>query len=129
MPRTVAAPPATASKRRAAAIGRAALSDEELHALLQKMIKQCQESLGIYEQAGRHELASQEREEIAIIAAYLPQQMSEADMRQVIATVIEQTGAVGLRDIGKVMASLKQAHTGKMDFAKASALAKTLLAG
>jgi uncharacterized protein len=109
--------------------GRAALSEEELLALLQKMIKQRQESLGIYEQAGRHELASQEREEIAIIASYLPQQMSEADMRQVIADIIQQTGAVGARDIGKVMASLKQAYAGKMDFAKASALAKTLLAG
>jgi uncharacterized protein len=109
--------------------GRAALSEEELLVLLQKMIKQRQESMGIYEQAGRQELASQEREEIAIIASYLPQQMSEADMRQVIADVIQQTGAVGLRDIGKVMASLKQAHAGKMDFAKASALAKTLLAG
>jgi uncharacterized protein len=107
--------------------GRAALSDEELLALLQKMIKQRQESLSIYEQAGRHELASQEREEIAIIASYLPRQMSEADMRHVIADVIQQTGAVGLRDIGKVMASLKQGYAGKMDFARASALAKTLL--
>ena len=109
--------------------GRAALSDEELHAVLQKMIKQRQESLGIYEQAKRHELASQEREEIAIIAAYLPQQMSEAEIRQALAGVIQQTGAVGLKDIGKVMAALKQAYAGKMDFAKASALAKTLLAG
>ena len=108
---------------------RAAPSDEELHALLQKMIKQRQESLGIYEQAGRHELASQEREEIAIIASYLPQQMSEAEIRQALAGVIQQTGAVGLKDIGKVMAALKQAYAGKMDFAKASALAKTLLAG
>ena len=109
--------------------GRAALSEEDLYALLQKMIKQRQESLGIYEQAGRHELATQEREEIAIIASYLPQQMSEAEMRQVLAGVIQQTGAAGLKDIGKVMAALKQAHAGKMDFAKASALAKALLAG
>ena len=109
--------------------GRAALSEEELHALLQKMIKQRQESLSIYEQAGRHELATQEREEIAIITSYLPRQMSEAEMREVIAALIQQTGAVGLRDIGKVMASLKQAYAGKMDLAKASALAKSLLAG
>jgi uncharacterized protein len=109
--------------------GRAALSEEEVQALLQKMIKQREESLSIYEQAGRQELATQEREEIAIITSYLPRQMSEADMRQVIAAVIQQTGAVGSRDIGKVMASLKQAYTGKMDFAKASALAKTLLTG
>jgi len=113
----------------AAGQGKPALADDELFAILQKMIKQRQESLGIYEQAGRHELASQEREEIAIIASYLPQQMSEVEMRQALAGVIQQTGAVGLKDIGKVMAALKQAYAGKMDFAKASALAKTLLAG
>jgi len=109
--------------------GRAAPNDEELHALLQKMIKQRQESLSIYEQAGRHELASQEREEIEIIASYLPRQMSEAETREALAGVIQQTGAAGLKDIGKVMAALKQAYAGKMDFAKASVLAKTLLAG
>jgi len=109
--------------------GRGALSDEELHALLQKMIKQRQESSSIYEQAGRQELATQEREEIAIIASYLPRQMSEAEMREAIAGVIHETGATGPRDIGKVMAALKQAYAGKMDFAKASAVVKTQLSG
>lgn len=109
--------------------GRGALSDEELHAVLQKMIKQRQDSLSIYEQAGRQELATQEREEIAIIASYLPRQMSEAEMQEAIAGVIHKTGAAGPRDIGKVMAALKQAYAGKMDFAKASAVVKTRLSG
>jgi uncharacterized protein len=109
--------------------GRGALSDEELHPLLQKMIKQRQESASIYEQAGRQELATQEREEIAIIASYLPRQMSDAEMRQAIAGVVEQTGAAGLKDIGKVMAALKGAHAGRMDFAKASTVVKALLSG
>jgi len=109
--------------------GRGPLSDAELHALLQKMIKQRQESLSIYEQAGRQELATQEREEIAIIASYLPRQMSEAEMQEVIAGVIHETGAASPKDIGKVMAALKQAYAGKMDFAKASAVVKTRLSG
>jgi uncharacterized protein len=109
--------------------GRDALSDEEVHGLLQKMIKQRQESLGIYEQAGRQELATQEREEIEIIASYLPRQMSDTELREAVAGAIQETGATGLKDIGKVMAALKAAYAGRMDFAKASAAVKSLLAG
>ena len=107
--------------------GRGPLSDEELLSLLQKMIKQCQESVELFEKGGRLELAQQEREEIAIIAAYLPQQMTEAQMRAAIDAAVAETGAAGMKDMGKVMAALKTRHAGKMDFAKASGLVKARL--
>jgi uncharacterized protein len=104
------------------------LGDDDLLGLLQKMVKQRQESVDIYDKAGRHELADRERSEIEIIGAYLPQQMSEAEAKAAIADIIEQTGARGVRDMGKVMAALKQSYAGKMDFGKASGLVKELLA-
>jgi uncharacterized protein YqeY len=82
----------------------------------------------IYDNAGRGELANRERAEIEIIKAYLPQQMSEAQAKAAIAHVIEQTGAQGTRDMGKVMAALKQGYAGKMDLGRASRLVKELLA-
>jgi uncharacterized protein len=103
------------------------LSDDDLLSLLQKMIKQRQESVEIYDKGGRKELADQERGEIEIIEAFLPQQMSEAEARAAIAEVIKQTGAQGVKDMGKVMAALKQGYVGKMDFGKASGLVKGLL--
>jgi uncharacterized protein len=106
-----------------------ALSDEDLLALLQKMIKQRQESLEIYQKAGRSELAEKEQGEIEIIRGYLPKQMSEAEMRAAIADAIQSTGAQGMKDMGKVMAALRQAHAGKMDFGKASGVVKSLLQG
>jgi uncharacterized protein len=105
------------------------LSDDDLLALLQKMVKQRQESVEIYDKAGRKELADQERGEIEIIRAYLPAQMSEAEAKAAIADAIKATGAQGVKDMGKVMAALKQTHTGKMDFGKASGLVKSLLQG
>ena len=108
--------------------GKGPLPDDELLALLQKMIKQRQESVDLYEKGGRAELAAQEREEIAIIASYLPQQMSEAEMREAIDAAVSETGAAGMKDMGKVMAALKARHAGKMDFAKASGLVKARLA-
>ena len=108
---------------------KSALSDDDLLGLLQKMIKQRQESVDIYDKAGRKELADQERSEIEIIRAYLPKQMSEAEAKAAIAEAIKTTGAASVKDMGKVMAALKQAHAGKMDFGKASGLVKSLLAG
>jgi uncharacterized protein YqeY len=108
--------------------GKPALVDADVLALLQKMVKQRQESVDIYDKAGRAELAERERAEIEIIRSYLPQQMSEAQAKAAIAEVIEQTGASGIRDMGKVMAALKQGYAGKMDFGKASGLVKGLLA-
>ena len=108
---------------------KAALSDEDLLGLLQKLIKQRQESVEIYDKAGRKELADQERGEIEIIRAYLPKQMSEAEAKAAIAAAIQATGAASIKDMGKVMAALKQAHAGKMDFGKASGLVKAQLTG
>jgi uncharacterized protein YqeY len=107
--------------------GKGQASDEEILGLLQKMIKQRQESAGIYEQAGRAELAHQEREEAEIIASYLPKQMDEAETRQAIEAVIQETGAASMKDMGKVIGSLRGKYAGQMDFARASGLVKELL--
>jgi uncharacterized protein len=107
--------------------GRGQASDEDILGLLQKMIKQRQESAGIYEQAGRAELAAQEREEAAIIAAYLPQQMDEAGMRAAITAAISETGAASVKEMGKVIGALRGKYAGRMDFGKASALVKEML--
>jgi uncharacterized protein len=106
-----------------------ALSDDDLLGLLQKMIKQRQESVELYDKGGRKELADQERGEIEIIKGFLPQQMSDAEAKAAIAEVIKETGAQGMKDMGKVMAALKQGYAGKMDFGKASGLVKSLLTG
>jgi uncharacterized protein len=109
--------------------GKNALSDEEILALLQKLIKQRQEAAEVYDQAGRSELAARERGEIEIISAYLPRQMSEAEAKAAIAEAIKATDAAGIKDMGKVMAALKQSYSGKMDFGKASGWVKQQLAG
>ena len=107
--------------------GKGPLGDAELLALLQKMIKQRQESVELYDKGGRPELAAAEREEIAIISAYLPKQMSEDETKAAIADAIKETGASGMKDMGKVIGALKAKHAGKMDFSKASALVKAML--
>jgi uncharacterized protein len=98
-------------------------------ALFTKMVKSRQESLGIYQQAGRHELAAQESAEIAVISEFLPKQMDDEAMQAAVAAAIAKTGALGIKDMGKVVGALKEAYPGQMDFAKASALVKGLLAG
>ncbi|MDB5650872.1 MAG: GatB/YqeY protein [Hyphomicrobiales bacterium] len=105
------------------------VSDDEILSLLQKMVKSRQESLSIYEKAGREDLASQERDEIAIITEFLPQQLSEADANAAILAAIAETGAASMKDMGKVVAVLKAKYTGQMDFAKASAQVKAALNG
>lgn len=109
--------------------GKDAPGDDAILALLQKMIKQRQESVDLYEKGGRAELAQQEREEIGIIAAFLPKQMSEDEVRAAAQAAIAETGAAGVKDMGKVIGLLKQRHSGQMDFAKASGIVKGLLAG
>jgi hypothetical protein len=106
-----------------------AVGEEEILALLQKMVKSRQESMGIYEQNARPELAAQEREEIAIISSLLPQPLSEAEVAEAIKAAIAETGAASIKDMGKVVAALKAAHAGKMDFGKVSGLVKAALAG
>jgi uncharacterized protein YqeY len=104
-----------------------ALTDDDLLGLLQKMIKQRQESVELYEKGGRKELADQERGEIKIIQEFLPQQMDDAQAKAAIAEVIKKENATSVKDMGKVMAALKAAYAGKMDFGKASGLVKELL--
>jgi len=109
--------------------GKDALADADILGLLQKLIKQRQESVELYDKGGRAELAEQERGEIAIISGFLPQQLSEAEAKEAIAGVIRETGAAGMKDMGKVIAALKARYAGRMDFAKASALVKGMLTG
>ena len=95
----------------------------------QKLIKQRQESVELYDKGGRPELAAQERSEIEMIASFLPQQLSEAEAKEAIAGVIRETGAAGMKDMGKVIAALKERYAGRMDFGKSSAVVKGLLTG
>jgi uncharacterized protein len=105
-----------------------ALSEADTLAVLQKMLKQRRDSLAIYQGAGRQDLAEQEAKEITVIEEFLPKQMAEGDVRSAIAAAIKDVGATSPREMGKVMAALKSRYAGQMDFAKASALVKELLA-
>src|ERR1700723_3063031 len=98
-------------------------------ALLTKMVKPRQGSAAIYAEAGRKELADQESAEIAVIGEFLPKQMDEAAVIAAAKAAIASTGAASVKDMGKVVNALKAAHAGEMDFAKASAIVKGLLAG
>jgi uncharacterized protein YqeY len=107
--------------------GRGQATEEEILGLLQKMIKQRQESVAIYAQAGRQELADQEQAEIAVIQGFLPQQLDEAESRAAIEAAIAETGAASMKDMGRVIGALRGKYAGRMDFAKASALVKEML--
>jgi uncharacterized protein len=103
------------------------ISDGDIVALLQKMIKQRRESIETFTKGGRNELAEQEAAEIDVISEYLPKQLSEAETRDAIAGVVTDLRAAGLKDMGRVMAALKERFSGKMDFANASGIVKELL--
>ncbi len=103
------------------------VSDEEILSILQKMVKQRKESSTMYEEAGRLELAEQEREEIAIIDEYLPKQMSDDEVRTATQELVKDIEAAGLKDMGRTMAALKERYAGVMDFKVASATVKELL--
>ncbi len=107
--------------------GKDPLSDEEILALLQKMVKQRQESIAMYEQGGRAELAQQEKNEVEVISSYLPKQMDDAEMKAAIEAAIAETGAASMKDMGKVVGVLRGKYAGRMDFAKASGLVKDML--
>jgi uncharacterized protein YqeY len=109
--------------------GKGPLADADILGLLQKQIKQRQESVELYDKGGRPELAAQERAEIAVIQAFLPKPLSEVEAKEAIAAVIAETGAAGMKDMGKVIAALKERYAGQMDFGKASALVKGMLTG
>jgi uncharacterized protein YqeY len=109
--------------------GKPPLSDADLLGILQKMIKQRQESVELYEKGGREELAAQERAEILVISGYLPKQMSNDEVQAAVAAVIAETGAAGIKDMGKVIGALKAKYAGQMDFGKASGVVKAALTG
>ena len=105
------------------------VTDDEILAILTKMMKQREESATVYEKGCRLDLAEQERAEMAVIKEFLPRQMSEAEIETAVKDVIAEIDASGLKDMGKSMALLKERYAGAMDFAKASAITKTTLAG
>ena len=107
---------------------REGVSDEEVLQLLAKMIKQREESAVTYDAGGRPELAAGEREEIAIIREFMPQQLGPDETRAAVAAAIAEAGAASMKDMGKVMAVLKERFAGQMDFAKAGGFVKELLA-
>lgn len=109
--------------------GKTEASAEEILALLQKMIKQRQESAQIYRQNNRPELAEIEEGEIAVISSFLPTQLDEAETKAAITAAISETGAAGMKDMGKVIAHLRERFAGRMDFSKASGLVKSALSG
>ncbi|HRK23785.1 MAG TPA: GatB/YqeY domain-containing protein [Beijerinckiaceae bacterium] len=109
--------------------GKGQASDEDILGMMQKMIKQRQESADIYDKGGRPELAAGERAEIAVISSFLPQQMDEAEVKAAIAAAIAATGAASMKDMGKVIAELRGKFAGRMDFGKASGLVKAALGG
>ena len=103
------------------------LSEDDILALLQKMVKQRQESLKIYSEAGRTDLAEQEQGEIAVIQSFLPQQMDASEVSAALDSVIAEVGASSIKDMGKVMAVLKERFAGRMDFGAASGAIKAKL--
>lgn len=105
------------------------ISDDEILALFGKLIKSREDSIALYEQGGRPELADAERAEIAILREFMPRPLDETETKAAVAAAVAEVGAASLKDMGKVMAVLKQRYTGTMDFGKAGALVKAQLGG
>jgi len=108
---------------------REGISDDDVLSLLAKLVKQRDDSITAFVLGNRTDLADAEREEIAIIREFMPKQMSDDDVKEAAQAVIDDVGAASMKDMGKVMAALKESYAGQMDFAKASALVKELLSG
>ena len=105
------------------------ISDDEILSMLQTMIKQRNESAKMYEDGGRPELADAEKAEIVLIQQFLPEQLGKDDIEKAITEAIAQTNAASIKDMGKVMAHLKEQHAGQMDFSAASQMVKAALMG
>jgi len=103
------------------------LSEAEIHRMLQAMVKQRRESIALYEQGNRADLAQQEREEIAVIESFLPRQLDEDETEAAARAAIAETGAASVKDVGKVMAMLRERHAGVIDLGRAGAIARRLL--
>ncbi len=110
-------------------LGKGETTPDEILALLQKMIKQRQESIAIYDANARPELAAGERAEVDVINGYLPKQMDDSEIKAAIEAVIAETGAASVKDMGKVIGALRAAYAGQMDFGKVSPLVKGALGG
>jgi uncharacterized protein YqeY len=107
--------------------GKEALADSEIQRLLQGMIKQRRESIALYEKGNRPDLAERERGEIAVVESFLPRQMGETEIIAAAKTAIAETGAAGLKDMGKVMGLLRERHAGVIDMSRAGPIVKGLL--
>lgn len=105
------------------------ISDDEILALFGKLVKSREDSIALYEKGGRPELAEAEKAEIAILHEFMPRQLDETETKAAIAAVVAETGAASLKDMGKVMAALKERYTGTMDFGKAGGMVKAQLSG
>ncbi|HEX7250412.1 MAG TPA: GatB/YqeY domain-containing protein [Burkholderiales bacterium] len=105
------------------------LTDADVTSVLEKMIKQRRESIAQYEKAARQDLADAEKFELGVLSGYLPQQMSDAEVQQEVQKAISESGASGVKDMGKVMGVLKARLAGKADMGKVSNLVKTKLSG
>jgi uncharacterized protein YqeY len=105
------------------------ISDAAILEMLQKMVKQRQESIEMYRKGAREDLVKQEQEEIVVIESFLPKQMDEAETTQAVDAAIAAVGATGIKDMGKTIAALKKDYAGRMDFAKASGVVKGRLGG
>jgi len=103
------------------------LSDVEIQRMLQAMIKQRRESIALYRQGNRPELAEQESEEIAVIETFLPRQLDQGEIEKAAAAAIVETGATGVKDLGKVMAVLRERHAGVIDLGRAGETVRRLL--
>jgi hypothetical protein len=103
------------------------LTDADVTSVIEKMIKQRRESIAQFEKAARNDLADAEKFELGVLSGYLPQQMSDAEVQQEIQKAIGESGASGVKDMGKVMALLKQRLAGKADMGKVSSLVKSRL--
>jgi uncharacterized protein len=103
------------------------IAEPEIARMLQSMIKQRRESIALYEQGNRADLAQQERDEIGVIESFLPRQMTEDQIAAAAQAAIAETGAAGIKDMGKVMAALRGHHAGSMDFSRAGPIVKRLL--
>jgi uncharacterized protein len=112
---------------RGAVSGAPADDDALVTEVLQKMVKQRRESIALYEQGGRRELAEAEKAEVAVIESFLPAQMSDEAARAAIDAIVGETGANSLKDMGRVMAAVKERHAGQLDMSNASALVKARL--
>jgi hypothetical protein len=103
------------------------IAESEILEMLQKMVKQRQESIELYRKGNRPDLVAKEQAEIAIVERYLPKQLSDAEMETIVGQVVGKTGATSIRDMGRVIAALREEYSGRMDFARASQLVKARL--